>query len=172
MSYRIWTNRNRPDFQLHRCEPALACGIGEIVSVCVGNSHHCELRGSKMTFEAKTCQRQLGSRYKRAAVAIFWLLLFLVRTPHSAVAQSTDPSVVGQWTAPQDWSFEAVHMHLLPTGKVLFWPGFNLGDNARIWDPATNNVTTAAFADFNIFCSGHTLLPNGQLLVAGRHNNP
>ncbi len=124
-----------------------------------------------MNSTAQVHQNQLGSKYKLATLTTLLLVFLVVVGLRPAAGQSTDPSVVGQWTVPQDWSFEAVHMHLLPTGKVLFWPGFDLGDNPKIWDPATNTVTTAAFAGFNIFCSGHVFLANGQLFVGGGHNN-
>src|SRR5262245_24434939 len=38
-----------------------------------------------------------------------------------ALAQSTDPAVVGQWSALQNWPDVAVHSSLLSDGKVLFW---------------------------------------------------
>jgi hypothetical protein len=59
---------------------------------------------------------------------------------------------------------ETVHLHVLPTGKVLFW-AYN--DDARIWDPATGAITLTPLAWFNIFCSGHSALSDGRLLVTG-----
>jgi hypothetical protein len=32
-----------------------------------------------------------------------------------------DLSVVGLWSPLQAWPVTAVHNHMLPTGKVLFW---------------------------------------------------
>ncbi len=95
---------------------------------------------------------------------LIWISLLLVT---AAVAQ--DPTQVGQWTATSDWPFAAVHTHVLPTGKVLFWPAFDLGDNPTLWDPATGSFTPVPMAGWNIFCAGHAFLPNGQLLVAGGH---
>ncbi len=63
----------------------------------------------------------------------------------------------------------AVHAHVLPTGKVLWWPSFSLGDNPQLWNPATNVITAAPKAGANIFCSGHAFLPDGRLLVGGGH---
>jgi fibronectin type 3 domain-containing protein len=57
-----------------------------------------------------------------------------------------------------------VHAHLLPTGKVMF---FGYDDDARLWDPATGAFSTLARAGFNVFCSGHSFLPDGRLLLAG-----
>jgi len=79
----------------------------------------------------------------------------------------TNPA--GQWSAVMTWPFKAVHTHLLPTGKVMFWDSFDLGDNAQLWDPATNSITALPHATANIFCTGHSFLPDGRLLVTGGH---
>jgi Domain of unknown function (DUF1929)/Bacterial Ig-like domain (group 2) len=83
-------------------------------------------------------------------------------------AQSPGPSSIGQWAPLQTMPFESVHAVLLPaTGKILFWPAFALGNNPNIWDPANGNVTALPQASYNIFCAGHSLLPNGQVLITG-----
>jgi hypothetical protein len=71
---------------------------------------------------------------------------------------------VGEWSAVFPWPYVAVHLTLLPTGRVL---SFGLKP-AQIWDPATG-AFTAVPAPIKIFCSGHTLLSDGRLLVAGGH---
>ena len=86
-------------------------------------------------------------------------------------ASAQDPATVGQFSSVTTWPYKAVHAHLLPTGKVLWWPPFNVGDNPTLWDPSTNTNTAATHAGANIFCSGHAFLPDGQLLVAGGHIN-
>lgn len=78
------------------------------------------------------------------------------------------PSVAGQWSQPSGWGFVAIHMILLPDGKVLTWPR-NGGAGARVWDPITNNFAPAHNNITNIFCSGHSFLPDGRLLVTGGH---
>jgi hypothetical protein len=83
-------------------------------------------------------------------------------SPSLAVAGS---STVGQWTAPGLWPIVAVHLHLLSTGKVLAWGKF--GD-PYLWDPATKTFTAKPVGS-NLFCSGHAMLSNGQLFVAGGH---
>ena len=84
-------------------------------------------------------------------------------------AQSNDPSSVGQWSTTEQWPHLAVHGHLLTNGKVLFWPQFAQGDIPAIYDPIANTFSTVTPAGFNIFCSGHTILPTGQVFVAGGH---
>jgi galactose oxidase len=83
---------------------------------------------------------------------------------------SSDPSISGQWTPVQTWPFMAAHAHLLPNGQVLFWPSFALGNNPTLWNPVTNTFSTLPPAAYNIFCSGHSFLPDGTLLVTGGHN--
>ena len=71
----------------------------------------------------------------------------------------------GKWGAPFATSVLAVHAHLLPTGKVFFW---GKSGEARLWDPAH---PSAGFADvtkaYQIYCTGHTFLPDGRLLIVG-----
>jgi hypothetical protein len=58
-----------------------------------------------------------------------------------------------------------VHMHLLPTGKVLMW-----GDklDAQLWDPTNPGAGFTPIAKtFRIYCSGHTILRDGRVLVVG-----
>jgi hypothetical protein len=88
-----------------------------------------------------------------------------------------DPSVVGAWSGPFDWGLVVIHSHVLPNGKVLFWTrdktpqgGDVLGSTqARVWDPATGIMTLVPNPTTNLFCSGHSFLPDGRLLVAGGH---
>jgi galactose oxidase len=71
----------------------------------------------------------------------------------------------GEWSAPFAWPVVAVHLHLLPDGRVLSWG--RTGD-PQIWDPATGGFTAAPTAT-DVFCAGHGFLPDGRLLVAGGH---
>jgi Domain of unknown function (DUF1929)/Glyoxal oxidase N-terminus/Fibronectin type III domain len=86
-------------------------------------------------------------------------------------ASAQDPATVGEFSPVMSWPYKTCHAHLLPTGKVLWWPAFGQGDNPTLWNPSTNTNTPLAHAGANIFCSGHAFLPNGQLVVAGGHVN-
>ena len=82
-----------------------------------------------------------------------------------AAAGPSPAALRGKWAAAFATPVVAVHMHLLPTGKVLLW-----GDQgaAQLWDPANPGAGfTAVSKTYRIFCSGHTLLPDGRLLVTG-----
>jgi hypothetical protein len=85
--------------------------------------------------------------------------------PRAASAQS-DPAVVGQWSAAFNFQIVAVHTVLLPNGKIWYYP---YGDNPRIWDPVTSTFSNPALAGFNIFCTGHSALPDGRHLITGGH---
>ena len=75
------------------------------------------------------------------------------------------PAQQGKWGTPFATPIVALHMHLLPTGKVMLWG--NRGD-AQLWDPrAPNAGFTPVPKAYHVFCSGHTLLADGRLLVAG-----
>ena len=100
----------------------------------------------------------------------FWLgFIFLDSLILASSALAQDPATVGQWSGVMTWPYQATHAHVLPTGKVLWWPAFGLGDNPQLWDPTTNVVTAVPKAGANIFCSGHAFLPDGRLLVGGGH---
>jgi galactose oxidase len=81
------------------------------------------------------------------------------------IGSAGDPSTTGKWTAPFPWPIVAVHLHLLRNGKVLSWGKF--GD-PYFWDPATKAFTVVP-APAWVFCSGHSFLPDGRLLVSGGH---
>jgi galactose oxidase len=71
----------------------------------------------------------------------------------------------GQWSAPFFWPVVAVHLHLLPSGRVLSWG--RVGE-AQLWDPSTGMFTPVPSSTM-VFCSGHTFLADGRLLVTGGH---
>lgn len=88
----------------------------------------------------------------------------------------TDPAVVGQWAKLANLSIVPIHTHLLPDGKVLMWGGTvaaynqNDGKTQIFWDPANPGAgTPAATVGYDAFCSGHSFLPDGSLLVTGGH---
>jgi galactose oxidase len=103
---------------------------------------------------------------------------------------AANPALVGEWTALIKLANVPIHTHVLPTGKVLFWgrrnppgtpdfPSLNQREtHAFVWDPAnplaparptSNQPTDRQGNSINLFCSGHTFLGDGRLLVTGGH---
>ena len=89
----------------------------------------------------------------------------------------------GRWDPVFDLPNVAIHANLLPDGKVLFWgrrddPAGSMNEHSctpYVWDPAGGGCTPtpqprrADGTTVNLFCAGHALLPDGQVLVAGGH---
>ncbi len=105
-----------------------------------------------------------SKRFKACFRGLIAIVTVYFSAPPSALAQ--DPATVGQWSSVMTWPREAIHAHLLPTGKVFFW---TRGDHSQLWDPASNVVSAAPTSGANIFCSGHAFLADGRLLVSGGH---
>lgn len=109
-------------------------------------------------------------RWMRAGMFTCASLLALAGAggPRQAGAQAGDPAVVGQWSPVVTWPVVSIHTSVLPNGKVLLWPRDG-GAQARVWDPAANAFASASNLATNLFCSGHSMLPNGTILAAGGH---
>ena len=73
----------------------------------------------------------------------------------------------GEWSQPMAWPVVGIHAHLLPNGRVLTFG--RAGHAPVVWDPATPTAFTSTARPADFFCSGHVLLPDGRLLVAGGH---
>jgi len=82
----------------------------------------------------------------------------------SPMASATS-GTTGEWSAPISWPMVAVHMVLLPDGRVL---SIGRVGTPQIWNPSSGTFTPSAPPAW-LFCSGHTLLPDGRVLLAGGH---
>ncbi|CZT11928.1 related to galactose oxidase precursor [Rhynchosporium agropyri] len=101
---------------------------------------------------------------------------------------SDERKVRGQWADKFDLWNVAIHVHLLPTGEVLYW-GRRAQPGAEEYTSLNEHKTHAYILDLetcvsrctatdpkteddltvNLFCSGHTFQPDGTLLVVGGH---
>jgi len=83
----------------------------------------------------------------------------------------------GKWEIvqfPKEYRQNTIHAALLRTGKVLLVAGSgNNQDNfdakrfeTRIWDPVKGTIKKVP-TPADLFCTGHTQLANGNLLIAG-----
>lgn len=92
--------------------------------------------------------------------------------PAASAAQADPRATVGEWSTIAWNNTVAIHAHLLPNGKVLTWQrkDSDLTTQTYLWDPATGSFTPAFNPNTHVFCSGHSFLPNGKLLVTGGHH--
>jgi WD40 repeat protein len=83
-------------------------------------------------------------------------------------------ATTGEWDNSVDWDIVPLHMSLLPSGKILAW-GRNERDGGmgqpRLWDPTSGTPAAAIHvdADTMLFCAGHALMADGNLMVSGGH---
>ena len=145
--------------------------------------------------------RRAKRAWKRLSPAERRRITRRARARERAVARKSatlDPALYGQWTtAPFQIPVHAIHMALLPTGKVIFfaYPFFYpptsdtpVAGDAWIWDPSTS-PSTSETADptkepgvfthvpppldpetggtASLFCAGLSILPNGDVFVTG-----
>ncbi|WP_329424301.1 kelch motif-containing protein [Streptomyces sp. NBC_01268] len=93
------------------------------------------------------------------------------------IAQPGYKRQFGSWSVvdvPDRYRVNAIHAALLHTGKVLLIAGsgnsqekFDAGTfETVLWDPVRNTFEAIPTPE-DFFCSGHTALPDGRLLVAG-----
>jgi hypothetical protein len=73
----------------------------------------------------------------------------------------------GEWAQPFPWPVVAVHLHLLPDGRVLSWGRVG---SPQLWDPRTGEFAASPTSTM-VFCSGHAFLADGRLLVTGGHKD-
>jgi hypothetical protein len=82
-------------------------------------------------------------------------------------------ATIGRWDGPLSTNVIGLHTSQLLNGKVLMW---GHGGEPQLWDPSgggftqKTNGTCTNPATCELFCSGHTFLADGSLLVAGGHN--
>jgi Galactose oxidase-like, Early set domain/Glyoxal oxidase N-terminus len=139
-------------------------------------------------------RRLFAARFKLAIALLACLLILASAGPSipeknmrksfsAEAATQSNASVVGQW-GPTVFTLPGVpvHISLLPDTRLLYWgrdksaSGFDVADSSQtyIWDRRPNtppdkvHVTKTNFTT-NLFCSGHSFLPDGRLLVTGGH---
>lgn len=116
------------------------------------------------------------------AVALVPFTHATVKVEPSRAPAPPNPYLVGAWEPSFSSPYLMVHASVLPNGKILYWsPSSNLFSHSRLWncvlnnglcDPDVNgnNDQDIFYATTELFCSGHSLLPDGRLFVAGGSN--
>jgi hypothetical protein len=97
-------------------------------------------------------------------------------------------AATGEWSGPALWPDVAIHLHLLPDGKLLSFSdddhvdfhtrGTRAAGRTRSFvvtipanaPPSLANWYEVPNTRTNLFCSGHAYLPDGRLLVMGGHD--
>ncbi|MFF8626227.1 radical copper oxidase GlxA [Streptomyces werraensis] len=107
-----------------------------------------------------------------------WLYRFGTEKYHQyKINQPEYKAANGKWEIvefPEEYRQNTIHAALLRTGKVLLVAGSgNNQDNfdakkydTRIWDPVKGTIKKVPTPN-DLFCTGHTQLANGNLLIAG-----
>jgi len=97
---------------------------------------------------------------------------------------SSSSKAIGGEFAPMDFlQLVAVHLSVLPDRRVLYWGRDMLLNNAGevkqrggssdayVWDMVSNQHLFVPNSTTNLFCSGHSFLPDGNLFVSGGHRS-
>jgi hypothetical protein len=110
--------------------------------------------------------------------------------PQAQCPTSTNRSVVGEFGPVTSLPLVPVHLSVLPDdlnaypqGRILFWGRDMTTDasgnvkqvtgrsEAYVWNVANGSMVRVDNLTTNLFCSGHSFLPDGRLLVAGGHKS-
>lgn len=109
-----------------------------------------------------------------------------------AAAQATGPADGGSWDAKYNTVTVPVHISLLPSGRLLYWgrdkavkwnptsmrweDDYDVGEKSNTYlvdplylDDTRYTAIPSPTPPTNLFCSGHSFLPDGRLLVTGGH---
>src|SRR5262245_8860260 len=111
--------------------------------------------------------------------------ILLVATAVDVVRVFASPSTTGSWSSVYSWPDVAIHMSVLPDGRVLTYAdddnpnypinGTRLAGSTKTYviDIPSGGPPGAVFdlpqTRTNMFCSGHTFLGDGRLMVIGGH---
>jgi galactose oxidase-like protein/Big-like domain-containing protein/Kelch motif protein len=95
-------------------------------------------------------------------------------SPVSLSALSEEASR-GKWGPVVPWNIVPLHISLMPNGKIIAWGKYEANTTTmampRIWNPSQGPPTSASMIELDtmLFCAGHTLMPDGRLMVSGGH---
>src|SRR4030095_16617977 len=105
-------------------------------------------------------------RFRFAFLSVSYLCLALLFPVMSGdLAAQGDPLVLGRWSFFPNLPFYPVHTHVLPTGKVMMWPGdlSQISSDVYSWEPATGVTAPLSRPGYDVFCAGHVFLADGRM---------
>jgi hypothetical protein len=107
--------------------------------------------------------------HKLAAFAVAAMVLAPIAFKRDgATAGPTTGGTLGSWTASIAWPTFAAHATVLPSGRVLTFGNTGGGNTqADLWDPVADTHTSVPQIPLSVFCSGHSLMPDGKLFIPG-----
>jgi hypothetical protein len=114
---------------------------------------------------------------KAGALAVLALPVVGNAGVRARAAAAADPAVVGSWSSPFDMTGVAIHATLTYIDDILFFSdvegvaGVDHTSYSATWNWRTGTTQTAPlpFSRDN-FCSGHVVLPDGRIFLAGGHD--
>lgn len=151
--------------------PAISCSItsGSAASAGCGATY---LQGTSVTLTTTPSAGHTFDGWTGDCAGTAPCTLTMNASHAAAATLSAPPGIeasVGKWDAPQTTTFIGLHLIHLLSGKYLEW-GYG---EPQLWDPAAGGFTQKTFTTCTdpttctLFCSGHTFLADGRLLVAG-----
>ncbi len=105
----------------------------------------------------------------RLPIRLIALIVFLSL---AASLSAQDPALVGRFGPLIKAELVPIHTILLPNGKILYVDRHDQGTHdmtPRVWDPATNTTIKTPTPTYDLFCSGHSMLRNGNIFFSGGH---
>jgi hypothetical protein len=96
---------------------------------------------------------------------------------------NTSTAVGGEFGEVINLPETPVHLSVLPDRRVLFWTRDMLtnlsgqvkqragSSDAYVWNMVNGQILAVPNFNTNLFCSGHSFLPNGDLFVTGGHRS-
>lgn len=92
---------------------------------------------------------------------------------NAAVVKGVEAQSAGSWVPGNNTSTVAIHAAVVPSGKIFYFAGSGYHAShqtgpfeARILDTVTGSESNVEMPE-DLFCAGHTHLPNGNILIAG-----
>ena len=159
--------------------------LAALLASCGGSAEQAEV-------SAQAKGRSAALAAPGSVQAVDWLQVPVLPDPLLDRLQPTaDAHLKGMWSPVIDWPINAIHMVLLPSGKVLTYgtraydedagTGNQDGGTNVLWAPSlgtgTDAFTITRFAtdpkrQLNSFCSSAALLSTGKLLSTGGFGGP